>query len=358
MKKLISLLMIPSLVSAASYGQAPLHSDSLIRVASFGKSMAIGLSVTSDNRVFVSFPNHNGDGSLALAEEKNGHIYPYPNRTWNAKKGSYNVHFLRVQDLYVDANDNLWVLDSKPDSRQGGKFKLVKVNTRTNKVAKAYLFEGLDKSRSALNDVRIDLKRNLAYLSDPGQAAIVVLNLASGKTRTVLGNTSFTLADPIVLKYAGIEMKNENGKPFSSNVNGIALTHDFKYLYFKPINKEDLYRISTAYLAESALPEKELESKVEDMGKVGITHGLIADKAGNIYLSTSEDYSISYLSPDGKLHTLVRDRRILWPDSMGIGSDGYLYFSCSQLQLLPEWNNGVDKTEYPYRIFKVRLPKS
>src|SRR5690606_1894389 len=128
-----------------------------------------------------------------------------------------------------------------------------------------------------------------------------------------------------VLTYSGKEMKDGNGNAFSSNVNGIALTHDYQYLYFKPINQENLFRINTQYLADTGLSEDALEGKVENMGKVGVTHGLIADDEGNIYLTTSEHYAISYLSPDGKLHTLVQDSKLLWPDSMGIGSDGYLY---------------------------------
>ncbi|WP_367208922.1 hypothetical protein [Sphingobacterium sp. R2] len=79
---------------------------------------------------------------------------------------------------------------------------------------------------------------------------------------------------------------------------------------------------------------------------------------GNIYLTSSIDYSIKYLSPDGKLHNLVQDRRILWPDSMGIGEDGYLYFSCAQLFKDPQWNKGIDEVELPYYIFKIKLPNS
>jgi sugar lactone lactonase YvrE len=173
----------------------------------------------------------------------------------------------------------------------------------------------------------------------------------------VLQKTAFTLADPsLVLTYGGVEMRNKDGKPFLSNVNGIALTHDFSYFYFKPINQTHLYRIETKYLADESRSEKELASKVEDMGNVGVTHGLIADKKGNIYLTTSLDYSIKYLSPDGKLHTLVQDSRLLWPDSFGIGTDGFLYFSCAQLPQDPAWSNGKDRTELPYRVFKVKLP--
>lgn len=184
----------------------------------------------------------------------------------------------------------------------------------------------------------------------------MVLDLKTDEARTVLAKTKFTLADNRILKYDGVEMKDKNGKPFVSHVNGIALTHDFKYFYFKPINKENLFRIETQYLAEKNLSEKELQSKVEDMGKVGVTHGLIADKDGNIYLTTSETHSISYLTPKGELKVLVKDQRLHWPDSLGIGSDGYLYFSDSQLQLLPQWNNGTDRTAYPYTAYKVKLP--
>ena len=83
---------------------------------------------------------------------------------------------------------------------------------------------------------------------------------------------------------------------------------------------------------------------------------MIADGKGNIYLTDSPDHAIQYVTPDGKVHILVKDERIIWPDSMGIGSDGYLYFSCSQMNRLPQFNNGEDKTEYPYRVYKVKLP--
>ena len=127
-------------------------------------------------------------------------------------------------------------------------------------------------------------------------------------------------------------------------------------LYFKPINQLHLFRIETEYLADASLSAEELKSKVKDMGEVGPTHGLEADAKGNIYLSTSTDFAMKYISPDGKLHTLVQDSRLLWPDSLGIGSDGFLYFTCAQLQRLPQWNDGEDRTEYPYTAYKVKLP--
>lgn len=332
-----------------------------------GPYRPIGVSVTSNNRLFVSFPKQAKNYQYALTEIINGKPVPYPNEEWNLK-GKENSHFVNVQDIFVDTEDNLWVLDSKPSSAGSifgkdekstqGQFKLLKIDTKKIKIEHIYRFDDLDKTKSGLNDMRIDQKRNLAYLSDPGQAAIIILDLKTGQTRKALSGSRFTLADPdVILSYNGIEMRSENGKPFSSNVNGIALSHDFKYLYFKPINQTHLYCIATEFLADARLTDQELEAKVEDKGEVGITHGLLADIDGNIYLTSSIDYSIKYLNPDGNVNTLVRDSRILWPDSMGISGDGYLYFSCAQLFKDPQWNKGVDKVELPYYVFKVKLPK-
>ncbi len=362
--KIITTALI-SFTTMSAFAQK-YHSENLLESASFSKYKPIGVSVNSHNRLFVSFPKLNDDYQYGLTEIVNGEKIPYPNEEWN-KSGKEADHFVSVQDLYVDANDFLWVLDSKPSPSGSifgdngkaveGKFKLLKINTKTNQVERVYTFDDLDKTKSGLNDIRVDIAKNKAYFSDPAQAAIIVMDLETGKTRKALEKTKFTLADPsIVLSYDGIEMRDKNGKPFLSNVNGIALTHDFKYFYFKPINKTHLFRIETHYLADEKLSEKELESKVEDVGDVGITHGLIADKKGNIFLTTSLDYTIKYLSPDGKLHTLLQDSRLIWPDSLGIGTDGYLYFSCAQLPRDPQWNNGQNRTELPYRVYKVKLP--
>lgn len=361
-----SILMVSLLGNMDHTAAQQYHSEALQEAASLGKYRAIGVSVNADNRLFVSFPRQNADYEYGLTEIVNGQRVPYPNAEWN-QDGDLANHFVNVQDLFVDAHDFLWVLDSKPASSgsifggegeaEQGHFKLLKINTKTDQLEQVYTFDDLDKAKSGLNDVRIDVEKNKAYFSDPGQAALVVMDLASGKTRSVLQKTAYTLADPdLVLAYRGVEMRNKVGKPFSSHVNGIALTHDFKYFYFKPINKTHLYRIETKYLADDKWSEKELASHVEEMGDVGVTHGLIADKKGNIYLTTSLDYSVKYLSPDGQLHTLVQDSRLLWPDSLGIGTDGFLYFSCAQLAQDPAWNKGTDLTELPYRVYKVKLP--
>lgn len=336
------------------------QSASLIEVAAFGQNQCIGTKVAAKSgRLFVSFPKHQ-PFLYALTEIKKGQRVPYPDVT-------YQSNFKSVQDLWTDDQNQLWVLDSAPASvaaapggsdNQGlGQFKLIAFDLGTNMVKHTYTFDDIPADKSALNDVRVDNLHHLAYLSDPGLCAIVVLNLQTGKSRVILQNDRSTKADPnFRLHLDGKDVIDDKGKPFSSNVNGIALTIDNRYFYFRAINQTKLYRIKTAYLADPALTDAQLSAKVEMVAETGVCHGMTADARGDIFLSDSPNHAITYVSPDGKLHTLVKDPRIIWPDSMGISPDGYLYFSCSQMNRLPKFNNGQDKTDYPYRVYKVKLP--
>jgi sugar lactone lactonase YvrE len=339
----------------------------LIEVASFGQNQPIGVTVApKTNRLFVSFP-HTEPFLYGLTEIVNGNRVPYPNMEWNKyDPANADTHFVNVQDLYADDMNFLWVLDSAPgggaavigdgNSAQG-RFKLLKISLDDNKVVKVYTFDDLPKDKSALNDVCVDNSRQLAYLSDPGLHALVVLDLNTGKSRVVLKDDPSTIVPPgLKLHLDGKDVEDKDGKPFTSNVNGIALTKDNKWFYFRAINQTKLYRINTVHLADGALSAADLSNKVEMVAETGICHGMIADSKGNIYLSNSPNCAIQYVTPEGKVHILVKDRRLIWPDSFGIGNDGYLYLSASQMNRLPKYNKGENKVAYPYRVYKVRLP--
>ena len=342
-------------------------SEKLIEVAQFGHSQPIGVTVApKSNRLFVSFP-HTEPYKYGLTEIVNGKRVPYPDASWNKYDPSHpDSHFINAQDLNADDKNFLWVLDSAPagnaavignsDAKQG-QFKLLKIDLTDNKVKRIYTFEDLPKDKSALNDMCIDNSRQLAYLSDPGLHAIIVLDLVTGNSRVVLQDDKATIAETgFKLRIDGKDVIGKDGTPFVSNVNGIALTKDNKWLYFRAINQTKLYRIATEYLAKKTLTNTQLSARVEMVAETGICHGMIADKKGNIYISNSPEHAVQYVTPDGKVNLLVKDDRLLWPDSFGIGKDGYLYLSASQMHRLPKYNDGKDMVRYPYRVYKVKLP--
>jgi len=329
----------------------PLRASELEVVAEFGERQPIGMAVSAKpNRVFVSFP-HREPFVNALVEIVNGKEVAFPNAAWNAyQPEDWAHHFFNVQDLYADDRHNLWVLDPH------GHPKLVRIDLEKNAVADVYTFDGLPKE-SALNDMVVDHTHGLAYLSDPGLAAIVVLDLKTRAHRVVLRNDPATLAEPgFKLRIEDKDVEDANGRPFVSNVNGIALTHDDQWFYFRAINQPFLYRIDTRHLADASLTDKELSAKVEKVAETGVCHGMVAGHDGKIYLTDSAHKEIRYVSPEGVGETLVRDERLIWPDSTGIGSDGYLYLTCSQINRGAGFNGGKARYEFPFRAYKVKLP--
>jgi sugar lactone lactonase YvrE len=361
--KLRSTLIICTLmlsIDAAGQKAVP-ESPRLIEVAQFGAYQPIGVAVTRSGRAFVSFPRRQPYRYGVVELLPDGRQLPYPDAAWNEYDSTRpRDRFMNAQAVVADDRNNLWILDpSNPGEKAtvAAGVKLLKVSLSTNNVERIYRFEDLPREQGALNDVRIDSRRNLAYLSDPKLAAIIVLDLASGKSRMVLRGKPVVKADPqFSLFLDGNEVKDEEGKPFSSNVNGIALTHDGRWLYFRAINQTKLYRIDTRYLADAALSDDALLRQVELVGETGVCHGMDADDEGNIFLTESPGKSIRYVTPKGRIETLVTDGRLIWPDSFAPGPDGFLYVTASQINRLPKYNNGVDKVDYPFRLYKVKLP--
>lgn len=358
--RLLPLLAALLLSGFGVRAQSPPPAATLEPVAEFGRHQPIGVAVSRTQRVFVTFPKKDKDYDYGLTELIQGQRRPFPDAAWNQWDSTKAAsRWVNVQALFVDRNDHLWVLDpANPGDEAPVKagVKLVHINLATNKVERIYRFEDLPLERSGLNDVRVDTEQQLAYLSDPKLAALVVLDLRTGRSRLVLqGHTSVLAAPGFVLRIDGRQVKDKQGKAFSSNVNGIALTPDFRFLYYRAINQTKLYRIATTALRDPALTPAQVAAQVEEVGEVGISHGMLTDLAGNVYLTDSPNHAVRRVTPAGRLETVVRDARLLWPDSFGLSPDGYLYVTAAQIERTPKWNNGQNRVEYPFWLYRVRV---
>ena len=66
--------------------------------------------------------------------------------------------------------------------------------------------------------------------------------------------------------------------------------------------------------------------------------------------------SIHRWSPQtGLTETLVHDPRLLWPDTMSLSDDGYLYVTSNQLHRQPTIHNGQDLRVKPYSLFRIKV---
>lgn len=321
-----------------------------------------GVAVSKTGRMFTNYPLWNNPHKYDVVEITGVNSRkPYPNELANSwKDGDDGLSkWVCVQALYVDDDDKLWVVDPASPFFKGvyqHSYKLVKFNLKTNRPEKIYRFNYTADVNSYINDVRVDTKLNYAYLTNSNEGGIFVINLNTGKIRQVLQGSPSVISDPSYnFIVDGKELK-QNGAPLKFNSDGIALTPDGNYIYYKPTTDDKLYRIKTKFLRDENLTAAKLASKVEDLGHFSSSDGMIFDKDGNLYLSDAENYRIVKITPDLKMHVFIASPLLIWPDSFSI-ADGYLYVSCSQLQKQPMYNTHSPTwpPSTPFTIYKVKL---
>lgn len=83
--------------------------------------------------------------------------------------------------------------------------------------------------------------------------------------------------------------------------------------------------------------------------------GMETDAEGRIYVTDGEHNAIERRRPDGSWETVVPDARLLWPDTLSVAADGYLYVTADQLHRQPKYRGGKDERRKPYALFRTRI---
>ena len=317
-----------------------------------------GVAVTPDGRVFVSIPQWTETSSPSVAEiYPDGSTRPFPDNEWNDfDRADARNRFMNVNAVHSDGAGSLWVVDyAGPNFGPSikGAQKLVQIDLATDEVARVYRFgDDILPEAARLNDVRVDAKRGVAYISEFGVGAIIVVDLQSGDAFRAFDQHHSTRAHPNV-------STTFLGKPFRTDflqVNDIELSPNGDTLYFQPTGGPILWQIPTSMLAEP-VENALLEPFVEVAGKSMTIGGMTRDNSGLLYLGSVQDNAVWVLNPEnGEAERLFQDDRLLWPDAMSISSDGYLYIPAPQLRLLSEFNDGVDLTIGDFSVYRVKLP--
>jgi len=308
----------------------------------------------SQTRTFACYPNASPDHAVSVVDlTDTAHVVPFPNAAWNTWVDDSNPadHFICVQSVVADKNNFLWVLDAANPQRDGnylgvmnGGAKLVKFDLQTNSVAQKIIFhDSVIKKNSYLNDVRIDEDRHMAYITDSNEGALLVVDLLQEHTRRVLDGDPSTQSGNKILYVEGKPFKNAQGEYPQVHVDGIAL--NATHVYYRPLTGEGLYRIPKYALNSDLMKEGELRSHVEKLGDFPPSDGMLFGFYDELYLTSVEENAIRAYG-NGNYTRLVKQRDDLkWPDSFSLGSDGYLYFTTSQLHR--------QQPAGPFKLFKV-----
>ncbi len=298
-------------------------------MATFDGPMPTGVTVSREGRIFVNFPRWGDAVEFTVAELKGAKPVPYPDAVFNRlNKDRPTDSLVSVQSVVVDPDNRLWLLDTGSTefgpTLPGGP-KLVGVDLKTNKVFKTIRFpREVALETTYLNDIRFDLRRGkggVAYITDSslkGPNGLIIVDLATGQSRRRLNGHPFTKPDPQFLPIVeGRPLMNRppGGKPahMTFGSDGIAIAHDGKHLYYCPLSSRRLY------------------------------------------LTDYEDNAILRRNADGGYDTLAHDPRLLWPDTLSVAADEYLYIIANQLHRQAQFHGSEDSRRKPYALFRIRI---
>ena len=301
-----------------------------------------------------------------------GRTLPNPNAfgLTPEQEAADQTHFVSVQSVVVDPADHLWVLDTGApllmNTVPGGP-KLVAIDLATNTVVRTILLPPETCGVNCyLNDVRFDLRvggsgpqnpatmvgskpapnpntppkdpkfptaertpghadaaassiHGTAYITDSssqGPNAIIVVDLASGKSARRLNQHISTVSEPGFLMFAEGQpvyqtLPGHPAEPVNFAADSIAISADGAELFYCPINSTKLYAVSTAALRDSSKSDAQVGSTVRIATGKMPSDGLESDSNNNIYMTDPVTDSIHRFNPHtGLTETLVHDPRL------------------------------------------------
>jgi sugar lactone lactonase YvrE len=353
---------ISPVVSAQPQGD---YGPPLETLKTFGTFKLVGIGVSHEGRIFASAPAAESGDRLVEVNAQTGAVTPYPDQAWNTSGTDTEHEWAVPQAMWVDKADHLWVLDSGravlTAASSGAKPKLVEFDLSSNKAIRSYGFDGTVAPTDSLNDVRIDLVHGYAYLTNVGnRGSLVALNLKTGRSRQVLVGDRSTFADPQQHLMIGDQPAETNdGKQVAIHADGIALSPDAKWIYYRPLTDHNYWRVPTSALIDARLRPVQMSRKVQYLGSAELTGGLIMDQHGTLYGGDLEHSTIVALDIDPATHK-VKSRlfirapgRLSWADGFAI-SQGYLYIADSHLWEVT-FKNHLPRSG-PLTIFRAKLP--
>ncbi|XP_064601268.1 protein yellow-like [Liolophura sinensis] len=307
-----------------------------------------GIKVYRDD-VYVTMPRF-FDGVPAslnkIVTKDDGEAVMQPFPDWNSHTIDDCNSLQYVQSMEIDPNTGLmWAVDVgrsaifKPSAtRNSCPGKLVVYDLETKREVLRYTFPPnvVIRNSSFLNDLVLDYVDGAVaylYITDSLKPAIVVFD--------VRGRQSYRFEDPESMAPRESLPVDIDGTPFDPKlgINGIAMSSDFRYVYFSSINGLNLHQVPTSVLRN---PASKISSAIRVVGvRPSQCDGMVYGQ-DNLYYGGLNDSTIMRWNvandikstPSGSegevtlntVCTLLKDtKKVNWPDTMAIDEEGYLW---------------------------------
>lgn len=310
------------------------------------------IAIAPSGRLFMTLHAFYGEALRVVEVLPDGSTKPYPDERWSRLPEGDGPGLYGVLGLNVDRNGVLWLLDGAAEDHAG---RLVAWDTRAERLHRIiYLAKPVIGDAPFLNDLAIDLDHGAVYLADTASAstaALIVVDLATGRARRVLEGSPFTVPEDVDMVIDGKPV-TLGGEPARIGVNPITVDADNRWVYFGPMSGTAIYRVRTRDLLDESLDEASLRERVERYGEKPLSDGSTIDSAGNVYVTAITDDAIGVTRPDGRYEVLFQRDDLSWPDGFAVGADGMIYVTVNELHRSPALNGGVDATLGEFAIMR------
>ncbi|USE77813.1 major royal jelly family protein [Cupriavidus gilardii] len=336
-----------------------------------------GIHFDARGRTFVSTPrlvSADAPATLSVldtaAQSGPARLSAFPSADGNAVDAAPDTHLRNVLGFHVDRRNGwLWALDMGFVAGQAeapaGAQKVMVYDLRTGRTVRRIALDGVaDRKGSFLNDIVVDERRRIAYISDSGlrsapdnQAGLIVVDFAAGKARRVLDRHASLLPE------AGAKVVSHGaevwpGNPLKLGINGIALSPDGGTLYWAVTTGTHIHAAPTRLLRDQGASPESLAAAVRDLGDVGgNTDGIVTDAKGNLYITdVTRNGIVKYDPATGTMSLLAADEGVFWPDTPALLPNGDLVFTASHLN--GHFAGAVKAGEERYELWRLPLHRT
>jgi len=335
----------------------------------YEKAALAGVDVDRHGNVYVTTPrwlDRRVPSSLSRVVTVDGRAVLRPFPSWEANALGDPRAFQSVLGVEVDSRNRMWVLDmgwvAGIEAQPDGAEKLVVLDLDSGKELARYVFPDAiaDRRTSFLNDLAIDERRGVAYISDSGNrsgsptaSGIVIYELASNTARRVLDR------DPRVQDDASRPLVVDGepalpGQKLAVGINGVALSPDGATLYWSITTGDALYSIPTSVLLDPSATAERVTAAVSSPRRIGGgSDGISVDDRGRVYV-TNVTLGRLQMFDGNTSHTVAAGPELIWPDSLSWDDRGGLWMSTNHLNHAFSGVMLFDGPAPNFRIFRIQ----
>ena len=351
--------------------QAAYTSDGVYKAATLA-----GVDADRKGNLYVTTPrwiDKRVPSTLSQVVSVNGKsvLLPFPNHEVNTLGNAVN-NFQNVLGLEVDSKNRMWLVDmgwvAGVDVAPDGAQKVVVLDLNTGLELRRYAIPDSVANRKTqfLNDLVIDEKRELAFITDSGNrsgsptaSGIIIYDFKTNTARRVLNNHPSVQDDPKrELKVMG-ERALPDGR-LAIGINGITLSKDGSTLYWNVSTGDAVYAAKVSVLLDETATPAQIDAAITGPRRIGGgSDGLTSDAKGRVYFTNLTSGKVQYFNPKSdKYTTIAEGPGTEWPDSLSWDNKGGLLYSTNWLNHAFAGQMNFDKTSPNFRIWRVQTDSS